>query len=67
MQGGDPKAMANFLEKQKELLTDLIRMVQGKLDKKTRQKIMCVITIDAHSRDVTSRLVEERVKKAEEF
>lgn len=33
-------------------LTDLIKMVQGDLSKSNRQKIMCLITLDTHSRDI---------------
>jgi len=32
-----------------------------------RQKIMCLITMDTHSRDVIDRLIKENVRKAEEF
>lgn len=33
-------------------LVGLIKMVQGDLDKPLRQKIMCMITLDTHSRDI---------------
>jgi dynein heavy chain len=42
-------------------------MVQGDLDKPTRQKIMCMITMDAHSRDIIDLLVREKVTKTDEF
>jgi dynein heavy chain len=42
-------------------------MVQGDLDKPLRQKIMVLITMDTHSRDVVDRLINENVRKAEEF
>lgn len=32
-----------------------------------RQKIMCMITMDAHSRDIIMQLVDEGVQSAEEF
>lgn len=60
-------ALKDFKDKSINLLTDLIRMVQGDLDKPLRQKIMCLITLDAHSRDVIIRLIDEHVRKAEEF
>jgi len=31
-------------------------MVQGKLSKNMRQKIMCLITMDTHSRDTIDKL-----------
>jgi len=42
-------------------------MVQGDLDKPLRQKIMCLITMDAHSRDIIKLLENEGVTKQEEF
>lgn len=33
-------------------------MVQGDLEKPVRQKIMCMITMDAHSRDILDELVQ---------
>jgi dynein heavy chain len=48
--------LKDFFKKSVELLTDLIKMVQGDLDKNMRQKIMCLITMDTHSRDVVDKL-----------
>ena len=42
-------------------------MVQGDLTKNMRQKIMCLITMDTHSRDVIDRLETENVKKTDAF
>ena len=42
-------------------------MVQGKLDKPMRQKIMCLITMDAHSRDIINKLKVEKVDREDEF
>jgi len=44
-------AMSKCYDLQVVLLTELIKMVQGELTKGMRQKIMCMITMDAHSRD----------------
>lgn len=67
LQSGDMKSLHRFLEEQIKVLTDLIQMVQGKLDNQMRQKVMCLITLDAHSRDVVIRLIEEHVRKMDEF
>lgn len=67
VQGGDMNALKNQLEKQKEGLVGLIKMVQGELTKPMRQKVMCLITLDTHSRDVVIKLIEEHVRKADEF
>jgi dynein heavy chain len=48
-------------------LTDLIKMVQGDLDRPMRQKIMCLITMDAHSRDIIDKLINENVSSSDEF
>lgn len=60
---GDVNAMKNFLDESIKQLNELISMVQGDLSKPLRQKIMCLITIDTHSRDVVIRLINEHVRK----
>ena len=42
-------------------------MVQGKLEKGFRQKIMCLITMDAHSRDIILKLHNEGVDRPDSF
>lgn len=42
-------------------------MVQGDLSVGMRQKIMCMITMDAHSRDIIERLHDQNVTSADEF
>ena len=53
----DPKGMERALSAQIDGLSMLIKMVQGDLDRPMRQKIMCLITIDAHSRDIIDKLI----------
>lgn len=55
--------MKDYLKKSIELLTGLIKMVQGDLSKTLRQKIMCLITMDTHSRDVVDKLIQMNIKK----
>ena len=52
---------------QNNALKALIMMVQGDLTKPVRQKIMCLITMDAHSRDIIMLLEDQGVKKQDEF
>jgi len=52
IQKGDKEAMKKAWDKQIDDLKALIMMVQGDLEKPIRQKIMCMITMDAHSRDI---------------
>jgi len=63
----NPKSMESALQDQIQGLSDLIKMVQGDLDKPLRQKIMCLITIDAHSRDIIEKLVVEKCTSADDF
>ena len=46
----DNQSVAKAYEQQLADLKALIMMVQGDLAKPVRQKIMCMITMDAHSR-----------------
>jgi dynein heavy chain len=59
--------MEKALEDQIQGLSDLIKMVQGDLDRPLRQKIMCLITIDAHSRDIIEKLVVEKCTSSDDF
>jgi len=63
----DKEAMKKCHEHQVNLLSDLIRMVQGDLTPPMRQKIGCMITMDAHSRDIIDILYQEKVASADEF
>lgn len=63
----DSEAMVKFYEDVKKSLNELITHVQGKLDKPVRTKMMCLITIETHNRDVIEKLVLEKVIKAEAF
>jgi len=55
---------SNLCQKQ---LEDLIKLVQGKLDKPVRTKIMCMITLDTHGRDIVIKLDEEKVQSMDGF
>lgn len=64
---GDKQAVEKAYTNQLEDLKGLIMMVQGDLTKPVRTKIMCMITMDAHSRDIIDELVRENVVKVDEF
>ena len=64
---GNKDAMSDCLQEQKDMLTGLIKIVQGDIDKPLRQKVMCMITMDTHSRDIIEKLRNEEVKSADEF
>ena len=63
----EEKSMTACFDKQVVLLNELIKMVQGQLTKGMRQKIMCMITMDAHSRDIIERLRDKNVEKIDDF
>ena len=65
--GTNVNALKDYFKESVIGLTQLIEMVQGKLDKPMRQKIMCLITMDTHSRDVVEKLDVENVKKIDAF
>jgi len=60
-------SLAKCLEAQKEMLVGLITIVRGNIEKNVRTKVMCMITLDTHSRDIIELLVNEGVKAPEEF
>ena len=63
----NPKAMNQALQDQITGLSELIKLVQGDLDKPMRQKVMCLITIDAHSRDIIEKLENEKSQSSDDF
>lgn len=63
----DPMALKKAHVEQVKLLSDLITLVQGDLSRPMRQKIGCLITMDAHSRDIIEKLHIEKVYNSEEF
>jgi dynein heavy chain len=64
---GDKDAVKKAYEHQVNDLKGLIMMVQGDLTKPVRQKIMCLITMDAHSRDIIDKLVQLDVSRQDDF
>lgn len=48
-------------------LEDLIRLVQGKIDKPMRTRVMCMITLDAHARNISGQLHTEKFFAPDDF
>jgi dynein heavy chain len=63
----DKDAVKKAYDHQMNDLKGLIMMVQGDLTKPVRTKIMCLITMDAHSRDIIDKLVELNVSRVDDF
>jgi len=64
---GNEKAVEVAATTENELLISLIKLTMTDLDKPTRQKVMCMITLDAHNRDVLQKLVRENVNNRDAF
>jgi dynein heavy chain len=64
---GEMNALKDSLKTGIEALTELIRFVRGDLSRALRQKLMCLITMDTHSRDMVDKLIQEHVRKPDEF
>ena len=60
MQKGNKDAMKTYNEVQVGQLTKLIEVTRTELPKSERQKVMNMITIDAHSRD----MVQVRINRS---
>ena len=65
--GGSESAMKDCFKGIEIRIDNLIKKVRGKLDYLERLKIINIITIDVHSRDVVDKFNLERVSEAESF
>lgn len=64
---GDVNALKSYLEVQIQQLNALIRLTQRELIRADRQRVMCMITMDAHNRDIVSKLIREGATKKTDF
>ncbi|XP_031336595.1 dynein beta chain, ciliary isoform X1 [Photinus pyralis] len=64
---GYDNAMRDYYKKQVSQLSTLITLLIGDLSKQDRQKIMTICTIDVHSRDVVSKLIQMKIDNATAF
>ena len=64
---GQDDAVRNYLGLCNERLNNLIKLVQGSLEKPDRTKIISLITMDVHSRDVVDKLVKEKTEGPTKF
>ena len=53
-------SLEKCLEEQKAMLIALINIVRGNIEKHARTKVMCMITMDTHSRDIIDLLCREK-------
>lgn len=60
LEDGQETALKDYNKLQNDQLVELITAIQGDLDRNERQKIMTICTIDVHSRDIVTRLVNDK-------
>ena len=65
--GGQEDAVKKYLQVCDNRLQELIKLVLGKLAKDDRIKVITIITLDVHARDVIQKLIDEKVEGQEAF
>ncbi|KAL0218105.1 hypothetical protein RCL1_008953 [Eukaryota sp. TZLM3-RCL] len=64
---GSEDALVDYNKLQFKQITELIKLIQGDLDKQSRLKVMTLCTIEVHSRDVVTDLIDQKVESADNF
>jgi len=67
LSGGQEDAVKRYLQLCDTRLQDLIKLVLGELKGSDRVKIITIITLDVHARDVIQKLIDEKVEGQEAF
>ncbi|DAZ93925.1 TPA: hypothetical protein N0F65_008868 [Lagenidium giganteum] len=66
-ENGTEDAIKRYLDVSTVRLEELIKLVQGDLGALDRQKIITLITVDVHARDVVQSLITKKVSSALDF
>jgi dynein heavy chain len=67
LSGGQEDAVKRYLGVLDQRLQELIKLVLGHLSKGDRVKVITIITLDVHARDVIQKLVDEKVEGPDAF
>ena len=67
MDQGEINTLQVYADQQQQDLIDLVNLTQTKLDNSERQRVMCLVTIDAHTRDVIAKLLREKAYHKADF
>ncbi|TYZ57148.1 hypothetical protein PybrP1_002034 [[Pythium] brassicae (nom. inval.)] len=67
MQAGDGDALKRYNALQERQLEDLIRLTQSNISSAERQRVMVLITMDAHGRDIVAGMIRAGVDDATSF
>jgi dynein heavy chain len=65
--GGDGEALKKCEKLASDDLSDLVRLTQTNLSKADRTRVMCMITLDAHGRDIIQKMLLEGVVEKKAF
>jgi len=65
--GGQEDAVKRYLGVCDQRLQELIKLVLGELSRGDRTKIITLITLDVHARDVVQKLIDDKVEGLEAF
>ncbi|GLD91666.1 hypothetical protein PINS_up000199 [Pythium insidiosum] len=66
-EGGDRDALKTYNKRQEQQLTDLIKLTQSDISSEERQRVMVLITMDAHGRDIVANMIRAGVDDATSF
>ena len=67
LKAGTQDAMKDYNVRQLTQLAELIKLTRTQLSKCERKRIMCMITMDAHNRDVVRKFVRDGVSTEDAF
>lgn len=67
MKTGDKNALKEYNKIQEEQLEGLIKMTQSNINKSDRQRVMALITMDAHGRDIVGSMIRTDIADASSF
>ena len=65
--GGNSDGMRGGLKQAEDDLADLVRLTMTNLSRADRSRVMCMITLDAHGRDIFTKMVLENVPDKSAF
>ncbi len=64
---GYENSMRDYQKKQMSQLNSLIMLLSTELSKSNRQKVTSICTMDVHSRDIISKLINNQVESSHDF
>ena len=67
LEDGNEGALKEFSRKQIDMLGALTEQVLRDLSKNDRRKVITYITVEVHSRDVSTKLIKDRVENGQCF